>query len=153
MKNIGFACKEITKRDFNDWVKMAAKLWPTHSQKEIYADFWRILTAKKEICFICRGADGSPAGFAEVSIRADYVPGAGASPVGFLEAIFVESKYRRLGLGKKLLRVAEKWALKNGCKEIGSDAGLKNLKSQRFHKAIGFKETERTVAYIKKIKN
>lgn len=137
----------------NDWLKLASGLWPTHSKKEIALDFERILKAKKETVFICRAADNSPAGFVNVAIRTDYVPGAATSPAGFLEAIFVEPKYRRLGLGKKLLKIAEEWSLKNGCQEIGSDTNLKNLKSQRFHRAIGFKEAERNVAYIKKIKN
>ena len=43
--------------------------------------------------------DGEVAGFAEVSLRSDYVNGCDTSPVTFLEGIYVRERHRRCRCG------------------------------------------------------
>ena len=43
------------------------------------------------------------------------------------------------------------WAKARGCRELASDALLDNESSQRAHRALGFKETERVVYFTKKL--
>lgn len=46
-------------------------------------------------------------GFVEVSLR-DVAEGAWTSPVGYLEAWYVEPEFRKQGIGRKLFTAAER---------------------------------------------
>lgn len=86
-------------------------------------------------------------GFAEVSLRTDYVNGCQSSPVAFLEGIYVRPGHRRQGIGRALVAAAGQWGREQGCSELASDALLANEASQRFHGSAGFEETERVVYF------
>ena len=141
-------CKPIRKADFEIWLAMGRKLWP--GERHLRKDFEKIFHSGNAQVFIC-WADGVPAGFVEVSLRRDYVEGCNSSPTGYLEGIFIERKFRGLGAARQLVRAAERWSKKRGATEIGSDTRLANKRSQKFHRALGFREVERNVAFIKKI--
>jgi len=89
-------------------------------------------------------------GFVEVS-RRDYVEGCRSSPVGYVEGIYVRPAYRKQGIGRELIRAAEQWAQRQGCTEMGSDTGLDDTQSIFFHEALGFREADRQVVFLKKI--
>ena len=93
--------------------------------------------------------DGAVVGFAEVSLRSDYVNGCDTSPVAFLEGLYVEPAHRRRGVARALVAAAEQWGRARGCSELGSDALIDNTGSHRFHAAAGFEETERVVCFRK----
>jgi aminoglycoside 6'-N-acetyltransferase I len=86
-------------------------------------------------------------GFAEVSLRTDYVNGCVSSPVAFLEGIYVVPGHRRLGIGRALVAAAGRWGRDQGCSELASDALLANDASHRFHSGTGFEETDRVVYF------
>ena len=90
------------------------------------------------------------AGFAEASLRRDYVNGCETSPVAFLEGIFVRPEQRRCGVGRALVAAAEEWGRAQGCRELASDAQLANDASRGFHGRAGFEETARVV-YFRKV--
>lgn len=92
-----------------------------------------------------------PVGFAQCSLRNDYVEGAKSSPVGYLEGIFVKAEYRNRGIGKKLLIQCEDWAKNKGCSEFASDCELKNMESLKFHLLLGFDETNRIICFKKNL--
>lgn len=85
-------------------------------------------------------------GFAEVALR-NLVDGCLTSPVGYLEAIFVDPAARGRGLGRQLLEAARDWARKQGCTEFATDSDLKDTEAQEFHLANGFAETYRIVQF------
>ena len=91
------------------------------------------------------------AGFAEASLRRDYVNGCETSPVAFLEGIYVRPGQRRQGVARELVAAAEQWGRERGCGEFASDALLDNHASHRFHAAAGFEETERVVYFRKRL--
>jgi aminoglycoside 6'-N-acetyltransferase I len=93
--------------------------------------------------------EGKPSGFAEATLRTDYVNGCETSPVAFLEGIYVESWARRQGVARELVAEVERWALGLGCREFASDALLENEASHRMHRGLGFVETERVVYFRK----
>ena len=96
--------------------------------------------------------NGQPIGFAQCSLRHDYVEGTSSSPVGYLEGIFVREEYRRRGYGTELLRACEAWAANRGCREFASDCELDNADSFRFHMAAGFLEANRVICFVKELK-
>jgi aminoglycoside 6'-N-acetyltransferase I len=150
-RKFNFICKPVKSAGFEDCLRMGMKLWPHHN-KDLRSVFKDIVKSPKQTLLLCRTREGKAAGFANFSIRTDYVEGSNSSPVGYLEGIFVEERFRKLGVAKMLVAEGERWAFKKGCSEIGSDAELVNTKSHKFHRAIGFKEANRIVAFIRRIK-
>jgi aminoglycoside 6'-N-acetyltransferase I len=94
--------------------------------------------------------EGVAMGFVEVSTR-DYVEGCSSSPVGYVEGIYVCPEHRGAGVGRELIRVAEAWARERGCIEMGSDTGLDDTRSISFHEALGFRETDRRIVFLKDV--
>ena len=90
-------------------------------------------------------------GFIHVSLRRDYVEGTDGSPVGYIEGIYVKVHYRKKGIALLLINEAANWCRQNNITELASDTELDNSTSQRFHEAVGFKEVNRIVCYVKKI--
>jgi aminoglycoside 6'-N-acetyltransferase I len=99
--------------------------------------------------FLAVDAEQRPIGFAEATLRHDYVNGTETSPVGFFEGWYVVPEQRGRGIGRALLHAAEAWARSRGCAEFASDALLDNDDSQLAHLACGFAETERVVYFRK----
>ena len=95
--------------------------------------------------------EGHAAGFAQCQLRHDYVEGTETSPVGYLEGIYVREADRGKGIARKLLSACEDWAREQGCTEFASDCELTNTESQEFHRAVGFEEANRIVAFVRRI--
>lgn len=125
---------------------LAAKLWPHHSKEELSEEFCEFLS-----CGIIFAAfeDSQMVGFAQCSLRNDYVEGCSYSPVGYLEGIFVLEEYRQKGISRQLLSCCEVWAKKQGCREFASDCELDNTQSLSFHLACGFEEANRIICFKK----
>ncbi len=145
-------CKvdRATTADMNTIAELACELWPDHTVKEMAREYQDLLTEKEAAIFLYR-AEGYVAGFAQCQLRHDYVEGTETSPVGYLEGIYVRKADRGKGIARSLLRACEDWAKEQGCTEFASDCELTNTESQGFHRAAGFKEANRIVAYVRKI--
>ena len=136
--------------DTNIVAELACELWPDHTAEEMTAEFQALLTDKEAAVFLFR-MEGKAAGFAQCQLRHDYVEGTETSPVGYLEGIYVREAERGKGIARKLLEACEDWAREQGCREFASDCELTNIESQGFHRAVGFEEANRIVAYVRKI--
>lgn len=139
----------IRKADIKDikiLAQMASLIWDNDDINELEKEFEDIVKSENEACFIVF-EDGRDLGFADVSIRYDYVEGTESSPVGYLEGIFVEKDHRLKGLASNLVRKCEAWAKEKGAREFASDCLLENIASINFHKAIGFEEANRIVCF------
>jgi len=137
-----------TSSDRGDWATLRRALWPDAED----GDIARMLREPARfIAFIARETNGSAIGFAEASLRHDYVNGCDTSPVGFLEGIYVVPLFRRRGVATSLVHAVEQWSLVQGASELASDALIDNGNSHRMHAALGFQETERVVCFRKRI--
>ena len=94
--------------------------------------------------------NGSLAGFVEIGSR-NYAEGGESSPVAYLEGWYVDPDARGRGLGRRLQRAAEAWAVANGYTEMASDTELHNDASLDAHIALGFEEVERQVCLRKRL--
>lgn len=130
--------------DRSDVSLLRVALWPDSGE-----DQYPLEPDGDEVYLIARTASGLAAGFAELSLRHDYVSGCDTSPVAFLEGIYVVPEQRRRGVAREIVATAEQWARSRGCTEFGSDALLDNLASHRMHAALGFAEVSRVVSFRK----
>lgn len=137
---------EITLATENDRTELAPlriALWPD-SGPDVYP-----LEPNGDEVYLLARFNGVAAGFAELSLRHDYVSGCETSPVAFLEGIYVSPEQRRLGIAREIVATAEQWGRSRGCTEFGSDALLDNFASHRMHAALGFAEVSRVVSFRK----
>jgi aminoglycoside 6'-N-acetyltransferase I len=133
---------------------MRSALWPEMTEEDNLRETAKLETGKlgaeaKAFVRIALNAEEKPAGFAEGTLRTDYVNGCETSPVAFLEGIYVEPWARRQEVAKALAAEVERWALGLGCREFASDALLENAESHSMHRGLGFMETERVVYFRK----
>ncbi|WP_162832179.1 aminoglycoside 6'-N-acetyltransferase [Clostridium hydrogeniformans] len=132
-------------------VDMALQLWPDNTEEGLKEEFIEKLKSEKDQIFLYR-IENEFAGFIHVAIRTDYVEGAGSSPTGFIEGIFVKEEFRDKGIARDLVKKGELWAKSKGCREIGSDVEFHNKESYNFHKKIGYTEVNRIICFLKTIK-
>jgi aminoglycoside 6'-N-acetyltransferase I len=131
---------------------MALDLWSYESKEDMEALFHTLFASENDEMLIARIDDGIAAGFANISIRKEYVQGSNSSPVGYIEGIYVKPEFRKQGIAKKFIELAENWSRHRGCKELGSDTEVENVESQKFHARVGFGKSSHIVHFIKKIK-
>ncbi|WP_425348646.1 aminoglycoside 6'-N-acetyltransferase [Rhizobium bangladeshense] len=140
-----------TKKDVEPWAQLRAALWPHHSLEHHRAEMGRAYLSESEqaVAFIARNPANETVGFAEATLRHDYVNGCSSSPVLFLEGIYVRPVDRRKGIARLLCNAVADWGKSLGCIEFGSDALLENSASHALHTALGFEETQRVVFFRK----
>lgn len=110
----------------------------------------RATLARRDAAVLVLERDGgeSLAGYVEVGARS-IADGCLTSPVGYIEAWYVDADARRAGYGRALLHAAEAWARSQGYAEMASDALIDNLVSHEAHKRSGYIEVDRVVTFRK----
>jgi aminoglycoside 6'-N-acetyltransferase I len=144
--------RPVERGDAANWERMRTALWPDASGSHA-ADIARFFSSQRneplEVLLACSGS-GAPIGFVELSIR-NHAAGCTSDRVAFVEGWYVEPDHRRRGVGAALIRAAEEWGRASKCTELGSDTQLWNESSIVAHKALGFEEVERLVAFRKSL--
>ena len=142
--------RKATKKDLPNLGEMATNIYSSPADI-LKGEFAEHLSGKECAIFV-KEVDGDIVGFAECSLRHDYVEGTSTSPVGYFEGVFVLPEHRKKGFAKELLSACEEWAKKKGCAEFASDCKFDNKASQTFHLHAGFKEANKIVCFTKKLK-
>lgn len=145
--------REAEYSDLPEWSRMRTVLWPDTPDNhvaEIQAYFDGASIDIVET-LVLESGDGALGGFIELNIRS-FAEGSRNKGVPFIEAWYVDPQYRGADWGGKLVGAAEQWALGRGYTEIASDTQVGNTSGQAAHVALGFKEVERVVCYLKDLK-
>jgi len=141
---------KIDTNNFSEFVNMAHLLFPKESREHLCDIYNKAFATDREFGYFWQ-IENKFAGIMHISIRHEYVNGTDGSPVVFIEAIYVLPQYRKMGIGKHLLKFAENFAKERGIKQIASDCYTDNAESESFHKACGFEEKERVICFAKDI--
>ena len=141
--------RNLTEADHDVWKRMRGELWPDCPAARQELEL-RMIVQKGDAygVLLLESDDGRVGGFAEVSVR-HGVDGAAYEDVGYLEGWYVEKDLRRRGGGRALVAAAELWARTRGLHEFGSDTGVDNEASIAAHRALGFRESDRIVQFLK----
>jgi len=127
---------------------MSVALFPDYTADDLAKGMREFRARSDGEVFIAEREDGSVAGFVEVGSR-PYADGCDTSPVGYIEAWYVDPDVRRSGYGRDLLKAAENWARGRGYHEMASDALLDNEISHAAHYRAGYEEVDRVVQFRK----
>lgn len=143
--------REFQDSDWDEWRRMDQTLFPENEfADDLEADMRAFLARDDATVFMAERPDGSVCGYVEVGSRA-YADGCRSSPVGYIEAWYVDPDVRRSGYGRALLAAAETWARARGYTEMGSDARLDNRISINAHENSGYTEVDRIVQFRKSL--
>ena len=145
--------RPIEKKDKYQWSEMRTSLWPETTDNHLSEinDFFTGTSIDIVQVYVIE-VEEQLAGFIELNIRS-FAEGSRSKGVPYVEAWYVKLNYREAGLGQRLMKQAESWALSHGYKELASDTEVENHHSIKKHKQLGFVETERIVCFLKKLKD
>lgn len=147
---MGYEIRRATAADQPEWLRMRQMLWYHLPAEYLQLDMDAILADRKRAVFVASNADGNLVAFVETSLR-DYAEGCQTSPVGYIDAWYVDENIRGQKLGREMILTAENWAREKGCTEMGSDTWLENEASIEAHRKTGYFEVDRLVHFIKKL--
>jgi aminoglycoside 6'-N-acetyltransferase I len=134
----------------DDWLQMRQCLWSDSSALEHREEIGELLTDVSNCAqFMAYSSNNDAIGFAEASIRHEYVNGTNSSPVAYLEGVYVDPDARRTGIGAALIEAVATWGKAQGCLELASDVPFENQVSQNVHLALGFIATEQVVFFVR----
>lgn len=139
--------RAVNEQTLSIWASFASQVWQTKEQVLIE----KFSNNEFPFEFLYYSQSEEPIAWISLSLRHDYVEGCQASPVAYLEGIFISPNYRSQEIAKELLNFAEHWAKSQGICQLGSNAELDNLLSQNFHIKHGFREVSRTVHYVRNL--
>ena len=134
--------------DLDEVVRLSMALFP-HPDRAAHArDIQDFVRREDGAMFVIERPNGKLAGYVEAGTR-PYADGCESSPVGYVEAWYVDEDVRRSGWGRSLLLAAEEWARSKGYHEMASDALLDNVASHKAHEHSGYVEVDRVVQFRK----
>lgn len=142
--------KNANIEDLTVVANLAIDLWSNHNFEDLKEEMKEIILSKFALIALYY-QNNNPIAFAQCQLRTDYVEGTESSPVGYLEGIYVQDKYRKQGVAKELLKYCEKWAKENSCIEFASDCEINNIESYNFHLKVGFIEANRIICFKKRL--
>lgn len=137
-------------KDIEEIVSLSLLLFSNNDYKSLKKEIESILVSDTSDIFLTF-QDNKAIGFAQCSMRYEYVEGTSTNPVGYLEGVYVKDNYRNLGVAKKLVHCCEKWVREQGAKEFASDCELDNEVSFIFHLKLGFLEANRIICFNKEL--
>lgn len=140
--------RQATTEDRPAWAAMLAKLHPDEASATFEAELAGLMS--DYVGFLAFADDGEPIGMIDAMIR-NYAEGAPNLRAAYVEDLWVEPGYRRLGVAAALLEAVENWARGQGLEWLGSDALFDNVESHAWHRASGFAEIERLTVFGKRL--
>ncbi|HEX6270000.1 MAG TPA: aminoglycoside 6'-N-acetyltransferase [Anaerolineales bacterium] len=147
---MSFSIRRAAQEDKPDWLRMRQELWPDAPVEYLTFDMDGRLADSDYVVFVASGEDGQMVAFIEAGLR-DYGEECETSPVGYIEAWYVDEHVRGQKLGRELIRAAEGWAREKGMTEMASDTWLENDASIAAHLRLGYQEAGRLVHFVKRL--
>ena len=142
--------RPANEHDIEGWLLLRKALWPDCPEDKHRQEMEQCLSLPG-VVFVAEHQEAGLVGFAEISIRKDYVEGASGGPVPYVEGWYVDEAYQGSGIGRSLIEAAEQWSLEKGYTQIASDTLIDNSKSIAVNTTLGFREVERCVHFIKSL--
>jgi len=137
--------------DRDAWATMRLALWPDQPLQELTDEIAPMVATRDFAAFGARAPDGRWLGMVEIGARS-VAEGCLTTPVGYIEALWVDASVRRQGVARRLVEAATAWSREQGYCELASDTNLDNGLSQEVHRKLGFTETERLVTFRKDLR-
>jgi aminoglycoside 6'-N-acetyltransferase I len=150
MLRMSFTIRRATHEDKSRWLELRQRLWPDAPADYLSLDLDTYLADPTYAVFAAFGEQEGLVGFLEARLR-DYAEGCETSPIGYIEAWYVDEQLRGQHVGRELVHAAEHWAREKGCAEMASDTWLENESGIAAHLRLGYYEMGRLVHFVKRL--
>ena len=147
---MSFTIRRASEEDKQAWLLLRQGLWPEAPRDYLALDLDSLLADERKAVFVAVDTEGRLVGFLEAGLR-DIAEGCETSPVGYIEAWYVDPGVRGQKLGRDLVYAAESWARAKGCSEIASDTWIDNDPGIQVHRHLGYYEVDRLVHFVKRL--
>ncbi|MEW5826222.1 MAG: GNAT family N-acetyltransferase [Candidatus Bipolaricaulota bacterium] len=137
--------------DRQEWLRLRSELWPQSDRVALERELDLLCADRRTATFVAEASDGHICGMAEVALR-DEAEGCSTSPVGYLEGWYVEPRFRRQGIGRRLAETCESWAGEQGCREMASDTTPSYPESPSAHASAEYERAGITLHFRKSLK-
>ena len=143
--------RKANKKDILDIIEYTKKVADYHhnfdkyyakgkgTEKFIRGYFFKNLKKRNYIILVAE-INGRIVGFFEAEIKKIDNPFIVADKIGELHDAFVDKKYRKSGIGKKIYNELVKWFKKNKIKHILLSVHVKNMLGKKVWGKLGFKD-------------
>ncbi|MGE5777200.1 MAG: GNAT family N-acetyltransferase, partial [Chloroflexota bacterium] len=102
---MSFTIRRAAHEDKSDWLRMRQSLWPDAPVEYLSYDLEDHLADPDYAVFLAFDAEGRGVAFIETGLR-DYGEACETSPVGYIEAWYVDERMRGQKLGRELIHAA-----------------------------------------------
>ena len=139
--------------DFAEWLRLRELLYPEYDSKELMREIKAIYfdrnVAGELDYFVCvvEKADTGLCGFCEISLR-ETDPNCESGPVGYIESLYVDTKFRMRGLATVMLNEGEKWVKSNVCCDFWVDTEDKYEAALHCYESFGFSVVKKSESDI-----
>jgi len=126
-------------KELMDYHKKLDPIWTrSASGHERFAEFLTQHINSNDSCAFVAMDGKNPVGFCLIKIS-NYPPALEKQQYGELTNIAVTKKYRRRGIGKKLIKKVRQWCAKRGISRIEARYSMANKTSTEFWAKVGFR--------------
>jgi GNAT superfamily N-acetyltransferase len=112
---------------------------------EVSRRFSLVANTADHTLLIAESQDG-PVAFLHAFIR----PALEKPPEAIVQALVVDEKCRKTGIGKRLMAFAERWALERGFSSVALSSHSARKESHAFYKRLGYDEYATSHSFRKK---
>lgn len=141
----GFAIRIATPEDAEAIADLATQLWYP-SQAEDIRRRWKSLSPARERVFVAV-AEGVVVGFVHVALESTLL----VDRVANLRALVVDERWRGRGIGRELVRAAERWAQGAGCSTIWVRSNIKRVQAHPFYERLGYSHLKTSFVFTKRL--
>ena len=68
-----------------------------------------------------------------------------------IAGLVVDEKYRKMGIGRRLLAVTEDWARTQDCTRLSLCSNVKREEAHKFYQALGYQRTKTQYTFTKEL--
>lgn len=104
------------------------------SEAQIESNIRRLIGSPENLLLVAVDEEDVVVGF----IHANNHDPVYAPPMKDIVAIAIYDEYRHLGLGKRMIRAVEDWAVQTGAHGIRVNSGVEQKSALRFYKSCGY---------------
>lgn len=136
----------VQQNNINEWLRLRKLLYTDCSEKQLLNEIHRIINNQYPnvndwVVYVYERNNKNLGGIIEATIHPNK-EWCDTSPIGFIETLYVDIDLRKRGIATELVKAAEKWALKYGCREMAVDTDHYREKNILIYKALGYEMIE-----------
>ena len=136
--------EQLNQSDVKDAWLLAKELGYLVDEEVFYENLAEI--GKQQSILLAAKIDGKVCGFLVARLNVGIVEGV----YGEIVALVVSKNYRRIGLGRELVKAAEKWlSLHSNVVRVRSN--VKRIEAHEFYIALGFNHSKTQALYAKSV--